>query len=144
MSPEDRDRRRFLKRGAALAGIALGAMRAAKAQAIKSETSETTTKDLRQYGDRSRFEKLTRVLVAPAGGASLTPLQDSMGIITPASLHYVVTRYRNSPPDIDPAQHRLMIHGMVDRPLVFSLEELKRMPSVSRIHFLECGGNSSP
>ena len=144
MSPEDRDRRRFLKRGAALAGIALGAMRAAKAQAIKSETSETTTKDLRQYGDRSRFEKLTRVLVAPAGGASLTPLQDSMGIITPSSLHYVVTRYRNSPPDIDPAQHRLMIHGMVDRPLVFSLEELKRMPSVSRIRFFECGGNSSP
>ena len=45
-------------------------------------------------------------------------------------------------PDIDPREHRLMIHGMVDRPLVFTMEELKRLPSVSRIHFIECAGNS--
>ena len=71
----------------------------------------------------------------------MTPLQDSIGIITPSSLHYVTT-HGYDPPDIDPRQHRLLIHGMVDRPLIFTLEELKRLPSVSRIHFLECAGNS--
>src|SRR6266850_6551353 len=139
MNVEQRNRRRFLKRGAGLAGLAVAAIRSANGQ-----TTETSTKDLRPYGERSRFEKLARALVAPNGAASQTPLQDSMGIITPSSLHFVVTRYRNNPPDIDPAQHRLMIHGMVDRPLIYSVEEIKRLPSVSRIHFLECGGNSSP
>jgi hypothetical protein len=72
-----------------------------------------------------------------------TPLQDYVGIITPASLHFV--QYHASHfPDIDAQQHRLTIHGMVDRPLSFSMEDLKRLPSVSRIHFLECHGNSSP
>ena len=72
-----------------------------------------------------------------------TPLQDYAGIITPASLHFV--QYHASHfPEIDAQQHRLTIHGMVDRPLSFSLEDLKRLPSVSRIHFLECHANSSP
>ncbi len=44
-------------------------------------------------------------------------------------------------PDIDPAQHRLLIHGMVGKPLVFSVEDLKRMPSVTRVVFIECTGN---
>jgi sulfane dehydrogenase subunit SoxC len=47
-------------------------------------------------------------------------------------------------PDIDAQQHRLTIHGLVDRPLSFSMEELKSLPSVARIHFPECVGNSSP
>ena len=72
-----------------------------------------------------------------------TPLQDYRGIITPASLHFV--QYHASHfPDIDPQQHRLTIHGLVDRPLSFSMDELRRLPSVSRIHFLECHANSSP
>ena len=49
-----------------------------------------------------------------------------------------------SPRTSIPGEHRLLIHGMVDRPLIFTMEELKRLPSVSRIHFLECAGNSSP
>jgi len=144
MTSKHRDRRHFLKRGAALAGLTAAGIRVANSQAPGAESSEAGTKDLRQYGDRSRFEKWGRSLVSAAGAASLTPLQDSMGIITPSALHFVVSRYRNSPPDIDPAQHQLMIHGMVDRPLIFTLDELKRLPSVSRIHFIECGGNSSP
>ena len=72
----------------------------------------------------------------------LSPLQDSVGIITPSSLHYVAPPRRRFP-DIDPKEHRLLIHGMVDRPLIFTMDELKRFPSVSRIHFIECVGNRS-
>jgi sulfane dehydrogenase subunit SoxC len=72
-----------------------------------------------------------------------TPLQDSVGVITPSSLHYVATTRGSFIPDIDPREHRLMIHGMVDRPLTFTLEDLKRLPSVTRLHFIECAGNRS-
>ena len=71
----------------------------------------------------------------------LTPLQDSVGIITPSSLFYVATHRGSFVPEINPSEHRFMIHGMVDRPLVFTMDELKRLPSVSRIHFIECLGN---
>ncbi len=72
-----------------------------------------------------------------------TPLQDSVGVITPSSLHYVATTRGSFIPDIDPKEHRLMIHGMVDRPLTFTMEDLKRLPSVTRLHFIECAGNRS-
>jgi sulfane dehydrogenase subunit SoxC len=72
--------------------------------------------------------------------ASMTPLHDTYGIITPSSLHF--ERHHAGVPDIDPAAHTLTVHGMVDRPLVFTVDELKRLPSTSRIHFLECSGNS--
>ena len=58
-------------------------------------------------------------------------------------MHYAFTR-GITPPDIDPAEHKLLIHGMVERPLVFTMEELKRLPSVSRIHFIECVANTAP
>src|SRR5271169_687130 len=73
---------------------------------------------------------------------SLTPLQDLHGVITPNGLHY--ERHHAGVPDIDPEQHRLIIHGLVDRPMIFTMEDLTRFPSVSRFHFLECSGNSSP
>jgi len=72
-----------------------------------------------------------------------TPLQDYAGIITPAPLHFM-QQHSSEFPEIDAQQHRLTIHGLVDRPLSFTVNELKRLPSVSRIHFLECHGNSSP
>jgi sulfane dehydrogenase subunit SoxC len=72
-----------------------------------------------------------------------TPLQDYAGIITPAPLHFM-QQHSSEFPEIDPEQHRLTIHGMVDRPLSFSMGDLKRLPSISRIHFLECHANSSP
>ncbi len=75
----------------------------------------------------------------------LTPLQDSVGIITPSALHYIVSPPGNEPPDINPKEHRLMIHGMGRSPsVIFTLEELKRLPSVSRVHFLQCRGNGDP
>jgi sulfane dehydrogenase subunit SoxC len=72
-------------------------------------------------------------------GSSLSPLHDLNGTITPSDL--VFQRHHNGIPTIDPAKHTLTIHGLVDRPMVFTVEELKRFPSISRIHFLECSGN---
>src|SRR5262249_60558701 len=71
--------------------------------------------------------------------SSLTPLADTYGIITPSSLHF--ERHHSGVPKIEPATHTLMIHGMVDRPIVLSVDEIRRLPSQSRIHFVECSGN---
>ncbi len=68
-------------------------------------------------------------------------MQDSVGIITPAALHYEC--HHSGGPEIDPSNHRLMIHGPVERPLILTLADLRRLPSVSRIYFLECSGNGS-
>ena len=95
------------------------------------------------YGERSPFETAVRLVPEtphPETSASRTPLQDSCGILTPSSLHY--ERHHSGVPKIEPAQHQLLIHGLVDRPLIFTMAELKRLPSTSRIHFLECSGNS--
>jgi len=98
---------------------------------------------VRPYGERSEFETATRSLDEERfleASQSRTPLGESIGILTPSSLHY--ERHHSGVPRIDPAQHRLLIHGMVDRPLIFTMEDLRRLPSVSRIYFLECSGNS--
>jgi sulfane dehydrogenase subunit SoxC len=98
----------------------------------------------RLYGDRSPFEKSARSFgsssVAVTTGSSRTPLQDLYGIITPSSLHF--ERHHSGVPIIDPAQHELLLHGLVERPLKFSMDELRRFPSVSRVHFIECAGNA--
>ena len=98
----------------------------------------------RPYGERSPFEKTVRVFKAdsatPATGASRTPLQDCYGIITPSALHF--ERHHSGVPAIDPEKHSLMLHGLVERPLVFTMEDLRRFPSVSRVYFIECAGNS--
>jgi sulfane dehydrogenase subunit SoxC len=70
---------------------------------------------------------------------SFTPLADLKGIITPSGV--VFERYHAGLPDVNPDQHRLMIHGMVDRPLILSMDDLMRFPSVSMIRFLECPAN---
>lgn len=76
----------------------------------------------------------------PGGGASRTPLQHLQGTITPNSLHF--ERHHAGVPAVDPGQHKLVINGLVRQPLAFSYEDLLRYPTVSRIHFLECSGNS--
>lgn len=87
-------------------------------------------------GDRSPFEKPVR---KPSDTSSRTPLQDLFGTITPSDLHY--ERHHGGVPAIDPHKYELLIHGMVDKPTVFTLADLKRFPSFSRIFFLECSGN---
>lgn len=143
-------RREFLTSGAALAsGFTLGGAAPALGQAPPSPPMIKGNPDQIAYGDRSRFVKSVRI--AHGGRPSpdafglvfhvATPLQDSVGVITPSSLHFVGTTRGSYIPQIDPREHRLMIHGMVDRPLTFTMEDLKRLPSVTRLHFIECAGN---
>ena len=137
-------RRRFL-RNAALAALAAGAQQSASAQSGSTDTSAPGAQpNTHAHGEPAR-------LAAPAGRTVTktithttyyTPLADSVGIITPASLHFMQSHSRL--PDIDPATYSFIIHGLVERPLAFSLDDLKRLPSVSRIHFLECLGNTGP
>ena len=72
---------------------------------------------------------------------TFTPLHESRGIITPSALHF--ERHHAGVPDIDPSKHRLMIHGMVNRPMILTIDEIHRFPSVSHIYFIECSGNGS-
>jgi len=115
----------------------------AQQKALAIETPGKLGIPLGPYGDRSPYEKAVRWrrdTKTPETGSSFTPLQDSVGTLTPSSLHY--ERHHAGIPLIDPAQHRLIIHGMVDRPLSLSVADIKRLPSVTRIMVLECGGNS--
>lgn len=90
------------------------------------------------YGERSPFEKATRL--ANGTSHSLAPLQDLHGIVTPSALHF--ERHHNGVPRIDPARHRLLIHGLVERPMIFTLADLKAFPAATRLAFIECSGNS--
>ena len=96
------------------------------------------------YGQPSPFEKnVIRRLRAPTptktAASSMTPLQDLHGIITPNGLHF--ERHHAGVPAIDPDQHRLIVHGLVNRPLIFTMDDIVRFPSESHIYFLECSGN---
>jgi len=90
-------------------------------------------------GQRSPFERPRRIPSGSGQGISLTPLQDLCGIVTPADLHF--ERHHAGVPAVDPHRYKLLIHGMVERPMVFDLAALKRFPAVSALHFLECSGN---
>lgn len=153
MDSKKPNRRGFLKNSAALASLATGGAGVVSAQTASTPGGPAgkTADELVAYGERSRFINTVRIPVAERHSPDefglmfhvLTPLQDSYGIITPSSLHYFATHRGSFIPDIDPKEHRLMIHGMVDRPLIFTVDELKRLPYVSRIHFIECLGNRS-
>lgn len=94
------------------------------------------------YGLRSQFEETTRsAFTTPAGGmsGSFTPHAALQGTITPSGLHYEI--HHGGIPAIDPANHKLLIHGRVKRPKVFTMADLKRFPTVTRTVFLECAGN---
>jgi sulfane dehydrogenase subunit SoxC len=148
------DRRAFLARGVALTGAAVaGDAASASERAAEPWASGASPwqrvpgQPFRSYGQPSRFEETTkRAIFQPFGGiaagtgSSFTPLEALDGTITPNGLHF--ERHHNGVPDIDPAQHRLLIHGMVKRPLFFTVQGLLRYPMVSRICFIECGGNS--
>ena len=130
-------RRDCLKSGAALAGgFTLGAAAPALGQSPSSPPMIRGDEDqIIAYGKRSKHVTSVRV---PHGGRPspdtfgltfhvASPLQDSVGVITPSSLHYYATTRGSFLPDIDPREHSLMIHGLVDRPLTFSMYDLKRV-----------------
>ncbi len=154
--PAPEDRRGFLKKSLSLTGGAVAALagaRAAQAQgdpAILKLPAHSTGLGqpvaARGYGMPSEFEKnlqrrespgLTR---AAQSSVAFAPLQGLFGIITPNGLHF--ERHHQGWWDIDPRQHRLMVHGLVRESRIYTMDDLMRLPSVSRIHFIECGANT--
>jgi sulfane dehydrogenase subunit SoxC len=151
------NRRRFLgAAGLAGAGVALGARPLKAEDAPKPDPLITEVQDWnrylgegvakRPYGMPSKFEKhvirrdVSWLTAVPESSVSFTPLHELDGIITPSGLCF--ERHHAGIAEINPADHRLMINGLVDRPLVFTMEDLRRMPRVNKIHFLECAANS--
>ncbi len=148
-------RRSFMGKALAMgAGVAAGGVAAAPGAAGDDAilTLPAHSKTLGQpvaalpYGQPSKWEGnlqrrespgLTRVRQA---SVSFTPLQGLFGIITPSGLHF--ERHHQGWHDIAPSGHRLMINGLVREPRVFTMDDLLRLPSVSRIHFIECGANT--
>ena len=147
-----RSRRSFLRIGAAAAGGALlgpAVSAAADDSSPPGEPDWTQTigagVDDRPYGQPSEFEKdvirrdVPWLTATPQSSVSFTPLQSLNGIITPNGLFF--ERHHGGRADVDPRQHRLLIHGLVERPLVLTMDDIMRFPSVSRIHFIECPAN---
>jgi sulfane dehydrogenase subunit SoxC len=149
-------RRSFLAASTALAGGSALAQ-AAKGAAVQGdpnilnlpEHSTTLGKPVaaNPYGVPSKYETnllrrespgLTRVSGA---SVSFAPLQGLFGIITPSGLHF--ERHHQGWHDIDPGKHRFMLNGLVKNPKVYTMDDLMRMPSVSRMHFIECGANTA-
>jgi len=161
MNPGDA-RRRFLRRAAAIAGGAVSAsagenvgFREAAAQDLERNLPPHVPEWSRRlgapilaspYGVPSKFEANVRrrespgLTRTPQSSVAFTPLQNLFGIITPSGLHF--ERHHAGVPDVDPEQHRLMIHGLVRNPRIYTLDDIVRFPSVSRVHFIECGANS--
>jgi sulfane dehydrogenase subunit SoxC len=155
--PASTSRRRFLARGAAAgasatAGLALSA--AARAEAVSAELPPNVPSWMQRqgagflnpaYGLPSAHEAhvVRKLPAAPSAfpTATRTPLQNLFGSVTPNGLFF--ERHHAGVPAIEPEQHRLMVHGLVNRPLLLSMKDLMRFPSVSRVHFIECSGNSA-
>jgi len=161
------NRREILKGGALAVGAAAAGAAATRAFAqtpapgalLNFGDNEApqipTPPDQLAYGIRSKYIKTVRIQEAEKAAAvtarydefGLTlhiysPIGDQVGSIAPSSLHYFATTKGTFTPDIDPSTHTLMLDGLVDKPRVYSLADLKRLPSVSRFHFVECSANS--
>jgi sulfane dehydrogenase subunit SoxC len=152
-----RSRRRFLREGGALMGSAVVAGGLAREASAATKDADNLPPNVPEwmktpgdpmgsqlYGTPSPFEKdvvkyVPKNLSQYLSASGRTPLQDLDGIITPNGLFY--ERHHGGVPAIDPAQHRLMLHGLVDKPLIFTMDDLRRFPSESHIYFLECSGN---
>jgi len=139
-------RRNFIAVSAGLAGSLLAGQAAADTLADVPPREDGAA--LSGHSVRSQYLRIARIPEAGPGKRNVdpsdainskTPLDKLFGGITPTDLHY--ERSHSGAPDLDPAKHRLLIHGMVKKPLVFNVEDLKTMPSVSRVVFIECTGN---
>ena len=148
-------RRNFLG-GAGFAAAGLAGGSAARAQTATPDPMITKLQgwqhnlgegvDQRPYGSPSQFEKdvvrrdVGWLTASPQSSVNFTPLHSLDGIITPSGLCF--ERHHGGRAEIDPVKHRLMINGLVDRPLVFTMDDIKRMPRINKIYFLECAANS--
>jgi sulfane dehydrogenase subunit SoxC len=140
--------RRIFLEGALVAGATGAGLASAAAEPLPvPRWMKMPGANFAPYGQPSQFEsKVVRAIAPPANpatqgiGTARTPLHLLEGMMTPSGLHF--ERSHSGIPDIDPDQHRLVIHGLVKQPLVFTLEALSRYPMTSRIAFVECAGNS--
>ncbi|MBM4073821.1 MAG: sulfite dehydrogenase [Planctomycetes bacterium] len=149
----DGSRRRFLRQTAAIGATFGGVVATRDALAQESPLvvppwTKTPGLPLSEgnYGMPSPFEKNVvrrgrKDYRMPGSGSIMTPHGNLRGTITPSGL--VFERSHGGVPEVDPAQHRLVIHGLVRQPLIFTMDDIVRFPSVSKIHFLECSGNTS-
>jgi len=145
-------RRALLGRGIKVAGAmgagVMGSLTGAAAEPLSEAPWSLEPGDVTPpYGHPSPFEKgVVRTVDnpknEPSGSRARTPHQLLKGTITPNGLHFTIVHA--GIPDIDPAQHKLLIHGMVKQPLLFDLDALSRYRMVTRVGFVECGGNSAP
>ena len=138
------NRRTMLRGGLFAAGIGV-AQAADSIGADAPEWMKTPGRSFSGYGMPAKSQdKVQRTFTAgpgrPGTGVSRTPVHLLEGTITPNGLHF--ERHHNGIPDIDPARHELVIHGMVNRPLAFSVEALMRYPMETHVRFIECPGNS--
>lgn len=142
------DRRLFLKQSLVFSTASLigtGVAHSARGSA-KPPWMLRPGRPFSNYGQPADYEKSTirwisANAMAQQNGISWTPLHKLEGTITPNGLHF--ERHHNGVPDIDPRNHKLLIHGLVDRPLFFEVDDLLRYPMESRMCFIECGGNSN-
>jgi sulfane dehydrogenase subunit SoxC len=127
--------------GAVGAAVTLAGQRADRAARphVPADPTKVQGPGSSDVGTRSPFEQPRRVSFNERRTSSQTPLQDLEGIITPSDLHF--ERHHGGVPAIDPKQYSLLVHGMVERPMVFTLDDLKRFPAKSVIRCLECSGN---
>ena len=138
-------RRMFLAGGAAAMGAGAMVDQAGAVPLVVEPWMKIPGAPFNGYGQPSKYEeKVARTWASAPGtggtGSSRTPHHLLNGMITPSGLHY--ERSHSGIPDINPDTHRLVIHGLVKRPLVFTLDDLGRYPMQSRIAFVECAGNS--
>ncbi len=137
-------RRTLLAGAAGTLGAAIIPETRAEAKAVTlapqpQDTTKVQGHPARSVGQRAQSETPQRMTYGNPPRGSLTPLQDLQGIATPSDLHF--ERHHAGVPQIDPAGYSLLIHGMVARPIVFTLADLKRFPARSKVYFLECSGN---
>jgi sulfane dehydrogenase subunit SoxC len=139
-------RRRLLAASAGAVGAAAAGR--ARADSLADVPPRESGAPLSGHSERSKYVKISRIPEAGPGARhvdpydainSKTPQNKLVGTITPTDLHY--ERSHSGVPDLDPAKHRLLIHGMTKKALVLTVDDMMAMPSVSRIHFIECTGN---
>ncbi|HEY0886977.1 MAG TPA: sulfite dehydrogenase [Ramlibacter sp.] len=156
---EARNGRRDFLRGAFAAAAAGAALPAARAQAVAPNDGDPNILTLPEhsrglgqavatdgYGKPSKYERNVQRRQSPGltqttqASVSFAPLQSLFGIVTPSGLHF--ERHHQGWWDVDPSKHRFMVNGMVKNAKVFTMDELMRLPAVSRFHFIECGANT--
>ena len=156
-------RRGFIARAFAAAGAVLAAPAMAQSNPVPSQGGDPNILELPEhsrglgrpvasdgYGKPSQYERNVQRRTSPGltqttqASVSFAPLQSLFGIVTPSGLHF--ERHHQGWWDVDPSRHRLMVHGsdeaILKTPMVFTMDELMRLPSVSRFHFIECGANT--